>query len=121
MNNNHIFYNNIIIFCFTAEREKTVDECDWTETNCLSSHPNELCKGVVRDQNYYAICRSVLSDIGSEKGLLHSPPEEDRFNEMLEESLTECVTAQTIRREEALNLIVGLLQNKIATAQKVAT
>lgn len=95
-----------------AEREKTVDVCDWTETNCLSSHPTELCEGVIRDQNYYAVCRSVLSDMGSVKGLLHSPPEEGDFSDMLQEALTECVTAQTLRRKEALDLVVSLLQKK---------
>lgn len=98
-----------------AEREKTVDVCDWEETNCLSSHPAELCRGVIRDQNYYAVCRSVLSDIGSGKGLLHSPPEEGDFNNLLQEALTECVTAQTLKRKEALDLVVSLLQKQIET------
>ena len=51
-------------------------------------------------------------DIGSKKGLLHTPPQENEFNVMLEEALTECVKARTIRREEAIDLIVGLLQSK---------
>ena len=61
----------------------------------------------------------MLADKGSEKGLLHSPPQEDEFNTMLEEALTECITAQTIRRKEAVDLVVGLLQNKISAATKV--
>ena len=52
-------------------------------------------------------------DIGSKKGLLHTPPEEEEFKVLLDEALTECVTAQTIRRAEAIDLIVGLLQSKI--------
>ena len=52
-------------------------------------------------------------DIGSKNGLLHTPPDEKEFKVLLYEALTECVTARTIRREEAIDLIVGLLQSKI--------
>lgn len=97
-----------------------MDQCYRTEPHCLSSHPSELCQGVTRDQNYYAVCRGVLADKGSEKGLLHSPPaEEEEFNMMLEEALTECIRAQTIRRKEAIDLVVGLLENKINAAAKL--
>ena len=92
-----------------------MNECDQTDEDCLSFHPNELCQGTVRDQNYYAICRSVLMDIGSKKGLLHTPPDENEFKVLLDEALAECVTARTIRREEAIDLIVGLLQSKISS------
>lgn len=102
-----------------AESKKTVNHCDGEDLNCLSFSPTELCQGTVRDQNYYAVCRSVLADIGSRKGLLHSPPEENGFQVMLNEALTECIAAQTIRREEAIDLIVGLLRSKI-TAKRTS-
>ena len=110
-----------LIFCvsFAAESKKTVNHCDGEDLNCLSFSPTELCQGTVRDQNYYAVCRSVLADIGSRKGLLHSPPEENGFQVMLNEALTECIAAQTIRREEAIDLIVGLLRSKI-TAKRTS-
>jgi len=61
----------------------------------------------------------VLADIGSEKGLLHSPPGDEEFKMMLEDTLTECITAQTIKRKEAIDLVVGLLQNKINALAKL--
>ena len=96
-----------------------MDQCYRTEPHCLSSHPHELCQGVIRDQNYYAVCRGVLADRGSEKGLLHSPLEDEEFKMMFEDALTECITAKTIKRKEAIDLIVGLLQNKINAAAKL--
>lgn len=95
-----------------------MDLCHRTEPHCLSSHPEELCQGVIRDQNYYAVCRGVLADRGNEKGLLHSPPEDEEFKIMLEDTLTECITAQTIKRIEAINLVMSLLQNKINALAK---
>ena len=61
----------------------------------------------------------MLANKGNEKGLLHSPPEEDEFNTMLEDALTECITAKTIRRKEAIDLVLGLLQEKITAPTKV--
>ena len=37
---------------------------------------------------------------------------------MLEDALTECINAKTIKRKEAIDLIVGLLQNKINAPAK---
>ena len=116
----HIHVSTLVVTIFpsAAEHKKTVDQCYRTEPHCLSSHPHELCQGVIRDQNYYAVCRGVLADRGSEKGLLHSPPEDEELKMMLEDALTECINAQTIKRKEAIDLIVGLLQNKINAPAK---
>ena len=85
----------------------------------MSFFPIELCQGTIRDQNYYAVCRSVLADIGSRRGLLHSPPEENDFKVMLHDALTECVEAKKIRRTEAIELVMGLLQSKINQANVI--
>ena len=106
----------VFFFFFVAEKEKTNNQCANTEVNCLSFSPIELCQGTIRDQNYYAVCRSVLADIGSRQGLLHSPPEENDFKVMLYEALTECVEAKKIRRTEAIELVMGLLRTKINQA-----
>ena len=103
-------------FFFVAEKKKTNNQCANTEVKCLSFFPIELCQGTIRDQNYYAVCRSVLADIGSIRGLLHSPPEENDFKVMLHDALTECVEAKKIRRTEAIELVMGLLQSKINQA-----
>lgn len=114
----HILVVDLLQSNIKAEHKKTMDQCYRTDPHCLSSHPHELCQGVIRDQNYYAVCRGVLADRGSEKGLLHSPPEDEEFKMMLEDALTECINAQTIKRKEAIDLVVGLLQNKINTPAK---
>ena len=106
----------ICFFFFVAEKKKTNNQCANTEVRCLSFFPIELCQGTIRDQNYYAVCRSVLADIGSRQGLLHSPPEENDFKVMLHDALTECVEAKKIRRTEAIELVMGLLQSKINQA-----
>ena len=106
----------ICFFFFVAEKKKTNNQCANTKVNCLSFFPIELCQGTIRDQNYYAVCRSVLADIGSRRGLLHSPPEENDFKVMLHDALTECVEAKKIRRTEAIELVMGLLQSKINQA-----
>ena len=38
---------------------------------------------------------------------------------MLEDALTECITARTIKRKEAIDLVVGLLQKKIQAPAKL--
>ena len=101
-------------FFGTAERKKTVDRCNKEDPYCLTFTPHELCQGAVRDHNYYVICRSVLADIGNRLGLLHSPPDLEGFGTRLEDALSECVNAQTFRRIQAVELIVGLLRNSIA-------
>ena len=106
----------ICFFFFVAEKKKTNNQCANTEVKCLSFFPIELCQGTIRDQNYYAVCRSVLADIGSRRGLLHSPPEENDFKVMLHDALTGCVEAKKIRRTEAIELVMGLLQSKINQA-----
>ena len=105
-----------LFFLFVAEKKKTNNQCANTEVKCLSFFPIELCQGTIRDQNYYAVCRSVLADIGSRRGLLYSPPEENDFKVMLHDALTECVEAKKIRRTEAIELVMGLLQSKINQA-----
>ena len=105
-----------VFFFFVAEKKKTNNQCANTEVKCLSFFPIELCQGTIRDQNYYAVCRSVLADIGSRRGLLHSPPEENDFKVMLHDALTGCVEAKKIRRTEAIELVMGLLQSKINQA-----
>lgn len=114
--------NDILVVDFLdssikAETKKTVNECGDTEQDCLSFFPQELCQGTIRDHNFYAVCRRLLSSVGNKKGLLHTPNQEEEFEVLLENALTECVTAQTITREEGIDLIAGLLQRKISVTQ----
>ncbi|XP_074622656.1 divergent protein kinase domain 2A-like [Acropora palmata] len=111
--------NNILVVDFLdssmkAETEKTRNICQDEDHNCVSFFPYELCQGITRDHNFYAVCRSLLSSTGNRKGLLHTPPDVEDFQELLQDALTECVTSRTIRRKEAIDLILGLLQSKIS-------
>ncbi|XP_050389067.1 divergent protein kinase domain 2A isoform X1 [Patella vulgata] len=72
--------------------ESDFDECNGE--NCLTFSTNNLCRHVNSDHNYYAACRNLLSQYGSEPGmpggLLHDMPDYAKNDWELDGMLNEC-------------------------------
>ena len=88
-----------------------VDECEHDKPDCLSVSPVDLCRGAVRDLNYLAVCKGVLADLSSRRGLLHSIPKHRNFGARITAEIENCIKSKETDREPAVKKLITLLMS----------
>ncbi|XP_031562143.1 divergent protein kinase domain 2A-like [Actinia tenebrosa] len=88
------------------------DNCPSNKPECLQYSPSDLCNGICRDHNLYALCQGVLADMKGRQGLLHSAPGK-KLRVKLNQLLQDCVSGENGRREDVMSKIAKNLENQI--------
>ena len=69
-------------------------KCSPGETDCTSYSPDDLCSHETTDQNYYIVCRNLLSEYSGDalhsQGILHNIPHDVESKYQLKMLVREC-------------------------------